>query len=168
MNKLIKLALLVVCFISGNAIAAADKWTDKWTGDKKATSVQVLQNGGLIIYLDSEVNAACTMAGTNSIYALLTIPRAPYAVLDSSVYTLSIEELIDIQIVVAASAFNQQVKNASNSCDLSMIGFESLSLLLSLDDDNHTATTSKPIITANKNINTLRLKLDCTTIGVTI
>ena len=43
--------------------------------------------------------------------ALLTMPSA-HAVLDSSVYTLSIEELMDIQIVVAASGFNQQVKNA--------------------------------------------------------
>ena len=68
MKKLIKLIALVGCMAAANVhaeVAAAS-----WTGDKKVTSVQVVNTGGIVIYFDSVVNAACTDAGTNSIYVL--------------------------------------------------------------------------------------------------
>ena len=68
MKKVVKLLALVGCIVGGhvNAVAAT------WTGSKKVTSVQVVNTGGIIIYFDSEVEAACTDAGTNSVYVLAT------------------------------------------------------------------------------------------------
>ena len=65
MKKVVKLLALVGCIASCHVSAAA-----KWTGDKKVTSVQVVETGGIIIYFDSTVNAACTDATTNSVYVL--------------------------------------------------------------------------------------------------
>lgn len=58
--------ILVACFftlISMNAISA-----DKWTGDKKINQVQVVQNGGFLLYLDSEIHPSCSNAGTSVLY----------------------------------------------------------------------------------------------------
>ena len=64
MKNLVKLAFLAGCFAASSVNATAVKWTGLMT----VTSVQVVNTGGIIIYLDSEVNTACTKAGTNSIY----------------------------------------------------------------------------------------------------
>lgn len=41
-----------------------------WTGLKNLVSVQVVQNGGLVIFFDSEVNSVCTKASTKSVYIM--------------------------------------------------------------------------------------------------
>jgi len=38
-----------------------------WTGKKKVTSVQVINDGGFVIYFDSEISPGCTHAGTNAL-----------------------------------------------------------------------------------------------------
>lgn len=71
MKKLVKLLASIGCFVgcmaSGHVNAAS---AATWTGSKTVTSVQIVNTGGIIIYFDSIVNAACTDAGTNSVYVL--------------------------------------------------------------------------------------------------
>lgn len=86
MKKLIKLIALAGCLVSASAIAQAGS---QWTGNKKVTSVQVVHNGGMVIYLDSEVNPICTNAGTSSVYVMPTqsgVTEAGAAAMLSSSY----------------------------------------------------------------------------------
>ena len=61
-KKIIFLFLTFILSVSANAAI------DDWTGGKNVVKVQVVENGGILIYFDSEVNAVCSAAGTNSIY----------------------------------------------------------------------------------------------------
>ena len=52
---------LVVIYWPNSALAAG-------SGLKTITAVQMLNNGGCLIYFDSEVHANCTTAGTRAVY----------------------------------------------------------------------------------------------------
>ncbi len=64
MKKWVKVLALVSCIAGGNANAVVAKWT----GYKTVTSVQVVDSGGIIIFLDSEINPKCTKSGTEAVY----------------------------------------------------------------------------------------------------
>lgn len=54
---------LSVVFFIGHANA-----TNTWTGVKKVEHVQIVETGGILIGLDSEINPVCTDAGTSVLY----------------------------------------------------------------------------------------------------
>lgn len=58
-----KLSVLIcLSFITGGLYAH-----DMWTGPKKIESVQVVNDGGFLINLDSEVDVDCTHGGTSTL-----------------------------------------------------------------------------------------------------
>ena len=67
MNPIKLTFFLVLSITSSGALAM-----DLWTGAKNVVSVQVVNNGGFIINLDSEINLDCSHAGSS---ALLIYPN---------------------------------------------------------------------------------------------
>lgn len=62
LHIIITIGLSMVFFVN-HANAA-----DTWTGLKKVEHVQIVQTGGILIRLDSEINPTCTDAGTSVLY----------------------------------------------------------------------------------------------------
>jgi hypothetical protein len=61
--KLYKVISIMCLLVMSQAIYAQNVWT----GKKKVSSVQVINDGGFMIYFDSEISSTCSHSGTSSL-----------------------------------------------------------------------------------------------------
>ena len=57
----------VLCAVS-TLVSLDAAATNVWTGYKSVTAVQVIENGGFLIYFDSAIGNPCSSAGNNALY----------------------------------------------------------------------------------------------------
>lgn len=87
----------------------------KWTGAKTVISVQIVEHGGFLLGFDSEIEPACTQAGTNTLYIYPNqngVSAAGLnAMLSASLLALSAEMKVDVMYDNTDSkCFGQYVK----------------------------------------------------------
>lgn len=61
-------SVIILIVISMVSFVQMSHATELWTGQKNIKAIQVVSNGGFLIFFNSEVNSACTAAGTDSVY----------------------------------------------------------------------------------------------------
>lgn len=83
---------------------------NKWTGYKKVIQVQGLQEGGFIVYLDSEISSDCTNAGTNSLYV-----RSGFGGVDDK----GIQSLLSITLTAFTTGYEVSImyEDTVSTCD---------------------------------------------------
>lgn len=81
----------------------------KWTGSKTVISVQVVEHGGFLLGFDSEIEAACTEAGTTRLYIY---PN------QNGVTSAGLNALLSVSLVALSSGMKVDVmyENSNPKC----------------------------------------------------